>query len=184
LIARIGYPGTGATPIVLENPSSETPVSNYRVVAIPDAIANRVRETRRSPGYGHPVHSEVATGHGPCRLCLRAFRIGTDRRLLFTYDAFRGHEPMPLPGPIFIHESACERHPEDAGFPTDLLRRNLTLNAYARGRKLVNVRYIADGEPDAAIGDLLSQRAIDYIHVRDTEAGCYDFRIERVVTQA
>ena len=91
---------------------------------------------------------------------------------------------MPLPGPVFIHESACERHHEDAGFPSDLVSHRLTLNAYASGRKLVNVRYVVDGNPEPAIVDLLSRTDVDYIHVRDTDAGCYDFRIERLVTQA
>jgi hypothetical protein len=90
---------------------------------------------------------------------------------------------MPLPGPVFIHEARCERHNENAGLPRDLVGHKLTLNAYAHGRKLVNVRYVADGEAEAAVEALLSQVDVDYIHVRDTDAGCYDFRIERVVTQ-
>jgi hypothetical protein len=159
-------------------------MSNYRVVALSNDIATKVRTTLKSPGYGHPVHSEVATGYGPCRVCLRAFRVGTDRRLLFTYDPFRDLEDMPLPGPVFVHESPCERYHEDAGFPRDLVGHRLTLNAYARGRKLVNVRYAAVGEAEAAVDALLSHVDVDYIHIRDTDAGCYDFRVERVVTQA
>ena len=30
-----------------------------------------------------------------------------------------------------------------------------------------------------AVSRLLSRPDVDYLHVRDTEAGCYDFRIER-----
>jgi len=37
----------------------------YRVVAVQDQMAGAVRQTLRSPGYGHPAHIEVATGHGP-----------------------------------------------------------------------------------------------------------------------
>jgi hypothetical protein len=154
-------------------------VTRYHVVAIPDKVAATVRRTRKSPGSGHPAHAEVATAYGPCRLCLRTFQIGSDRRLLFTYDPFHGQEPFPLPGPVFIHESECERHPEEGGFPPDVIRHSLTLNAYARGRRLVDVRYVADGNPEAPIQDLLSRDDVDYIHVRDTDAGCYDFRIER-----
>jgi hypothetical protein len=43
----------------------------------------------------------------------------------------------------------------------------------------VDVRYVTDGNPETAINDLLSRDHVDYIHVRDTDAGCYDFRIER-----
>ena len=48
-------------------------------------VADEVRRTRRSPGYGHPAHLEVAAGTGPCRCCLRPFVPGKDQRLLFTY---------------------------------------------------------------------------------------------------
>jgi hypothetical protein len=154
-------------------------MSAYRVIAIPDKVATIVRSTRRSPGYGHPVHAEIATAYGPCRLCLRTFQVGTDSRLLFTYDPFHGQEPFPLPGPVFIHESPCDRHAEDAGFPVDLIPHRLTLNAYGRGRRLAAVEYVTAGNPDTAIEALLARPDVDYIHVRDTDAGCYDCRIER-----
>jgi hypothetical protein len=151
----------------------------YRVVAVGDRIANAVRKTLCSPGYGHPAHTEVATGHGPCRQCLRTFTVGSERRILFTYDPFYGKENLPLPGPIFIHENDCERYPEDGGFPVDMLSHRLTLNAYARGRRLVAQKYVANGVVAPELERLLRDRDVSYIHVRDTDAGCYDFLIER-----
>jgi hypothetical protein len=92
---------------------------SFRVAAIPTKVADLVRSTMRSPGYGHPAHTEIATGYGPCRHCLRDFQLGKDRRILFTYDPFYGIEPLPLPGPIFIHAGACERFPVmEAFLPT------------------------------------------------------------------
>ena len=44
----------------------------YRIVAIPEAVAQALRATGNSPHYGHPAHTEAATGSGPCRQCLRA----------------------------------------------------------------------------------------------------------------
>jgi hypothetical protein len=151
----------------------------YRTIAIPTSAAESVRATLASPRYGHPAHSEIATGYGPCRHCLRTFRIGNERRILFTYDPFDGLEPLPLPGPVFVHAEACERHPEDGGFPEELRAHPLTFNGYARGRRLTAQEYVNDGEVEAVIGRLLARRDVDYIHVRDTEAGCYDLRIER-----
>ena len=157
----------------------------YRVVALDPETARKVRESRRSPGYGHPVHSEIATGYGPCRLCLRDFEIGVDRRLLFTCDPFFGLEDYPLPGPVFIHEAECDRHPEDQGFPVDLLAHRLTLNAYGRGRRLrAEERVEAAGAIESAVGRLLSRPDVDYLLVRDTDAGCYDFRIEHATAAA
>jgi len=151
----------------------------YRVVAVPDEVARAVRETGRSPRYGHPTHADVAQGYGPCRLCLRFFRRGEERRILFTYDAFEGTETLPLPGPVFIHESPCVRYPEDGGFPTHLGEHRLTLNAYGHGRQLRAETIVDDGRVEPAIERLLDRTDVDYIHVRDTNAGCYDLRIER-----
>ena len=154
-------------------------MQEYRVVAVGDGLANAVRRTMKSPGYGHPAHVETATGYGPCRQCLRTFDIGTERRILFTYDAFHGKEDLPLPGPVFIHEEPCERYPEDGGFPVDMMAHKLTLNAYSAGRALIAQKYILDGIVEPELEVLLSDMNVDYIHVRDTAAGCYDFSIER-----
>ena len=151
----------------------------FRVIAIPRDIADAVRSTRTSPGYGHPAHAEVAGGYGPCRHCLRTFTVRRDRRVLFTYDAFRGAEPLPLPGPVFVHEVPCERYDEDGGFPADVRSHPLTFNAYGRGRYLRAQEYVADGDVESVIERLLARSDVDYIHVRDTHAGCFDFAIER-----
>jgi hypothetical protein len=151
----------------------------YRFLAISEATAEKVRRTRKSPGYGHPVHGEIATGYGPCRLCLRDFVVGVERRLLFTLDPFHGLEPFPLPGPVFIHEVECDRHPEHGGFPADLLRHDLTLAAYARGRLLRAEERVTGAEIEPTIARQLARDDVDYLHVRDTPAGCYDLRVER-----
>ena len=152
---------------------------SIRIVAIPTAVAESVRATMKAPGYGHPAHIEVATGHGPCRHCLRTFAVGMDRRTLFTYDRFADVESLPLPGPVFIHAEPCERYPEDAGFPEDLRAHGLTLEAYKRGRLLLAREYVTDGNVEPAIDRLFARPDVDYIHVNNTEAGCFDFRIER-----
>ncbi|HEX5832055.1 MAG TPA: DUF1203 domain-containing protein, partial [Gemmatimonadaceae bacterium] len=90
-----------------------------------------------------------------------------------------GAETLALPGPVFIHEARCERYPEDGGFPRELARHALTFNAYGRGRKLRAQEHVADGAVEPVIARLLTRPDVDYIHVRDTEAGCFDFAIVR-----
>jgi hypothetical protein len=60
-----------------------------------------------------------------------------------------------------------------------MVSRHLTLNAYAPGRRLVAQSYVSNGDIEAELQRLLEERAVAYIHVRDTKAGCYDFSIER-----
>jgi hypothetical protein len=150
----------------------------YRVIAIPEAVATGVRATRKSPFGNHPAHLEFATGHGPCRLCLQTFSIGQEQRILFTYDQFAGIEVMPLPGPVFIHQAECTRYAEEAGFPEGLLSHALTLTCYGRGRKLLGQEFVTDGDVEPVIERLFAGPGAEYIQVSDTQAGCYDFRIE------
>ena len=152
---------------------------NIRVIAIPSEIAGEVRTTSQAPVYGHPVTASLATGYGPCRHCLREFEIGRENRILFTYDAFHGIEPLPLPGPVFIHEEACARYDESAGFPEPARTHPLTLVAYGKGRIHRDEHHVTDGKVEPLLERLLSRDDVDYVHVRDTDAGCYDFRIER-----
>lgn len=155
----------------------------YRVVAVSDEIAQAARLEMKSPQYGHPAHVETAKGYGPCRSCLQTFRTGEEQRLLFTFNPFEGLDSYPSPGPIFIHHEACSRY-EAPGFPAALRELPLTLEGYGRGRWLVARERIVNGEVEGAIARLFAHEAIDYIHVRNTEAGCYIARIERAPAEA
>ena len=150
-----------------------------RVVAIPTGVAEKVRRTLRAPVYGFPAHTELATDGAPCRHCLRTILANKQRRILFTYDRFAGVESLPQPGPIYVHADACLRHSEDAGFPEELRGSLRTIEAYARGRRLVAQEYVADGKFEPAIEKLFSQSEVDYLQVHSTTAGCFTFRIER-----
>ncbi len=150
-----------------------------RFIAIPTAIADTVRATGKAPRYGHPVHVETATGYGPCRHCLRTFSIGEESRTLFTYDPFDGLDPVPLPGPVFIHTDDCARYPEDGGYPEVLRQYAAVLTAYGPQRRLIAEVHVHDGTQAAGAEQLLEQPGVAYVHVRDKSAGCYDLRIER-----
>ncbi|MGD0426942.1 MAG: DUF1203 domain-containing protein [Candidatus Acidiferrales bacterium] len=150
-----------------------------RVIAIPTDIAEAVRRTHKDPHYGHPAHTETGGAGAPCRHCLQLIAAGAEKATLFTYDAFERLESLPLPGPVYIHAEACERYPENGGFPAVLRNSPRTLNAYARGRRLVATEYVENGTVEAGIEKLFAREDVDYIHVRSTTAGCYTFRIER-----
>src|SRR5580765_2995370 len=125
-------------------------MQTIRIVAIPSEIAESVRATRLAPVYGFPAQVETATESAPCRHCLRQINAGVER-ILFTYDRFTGVEILPQPGPVFIHAGACERYPENGGFPDELRSSPRTLEAYARGRRLLTTEYVGDGSMDPAI---------------------------------
>jgi hypothetical protein len=154
-------------------------MEHFRVVAIPTAVVEAVRATMQAPGYGFPAHSETGADAAPCRHCLRLIPSAVARRILFTYDRFAGVESLPLPGPVYIHAEACDRYPENAGFPEELRGSPRTLEGYARGRRLLAQKYVTDGKMESVIDEIFGSSGVDYIHVNSTTAGCYTFRIER-----
>jgi Protein of unknown function (DUF1203) len=154
-------------------------MSEFRMIAITSLLADKVRETKLSPGYGHPVTAKVATGHGPCRHCLRPFAVGKDVRMLFTLNPFEGVAPIPQPGPVFIHEEACERYDETAGYPAELLPFAAVLDGYDADQMVRSRRMVSDGSQESAVREMMSDPLISYVMVRDGSAGCFDLRVER-----
>ena len=121
-----------------------------RVLPIDAVIADQVRRELRSPQYGHPATVERARSYGPCRQCLRTFRSGEEDRILFTYNPVPKDAGLPDPGPVFIHKDPCT--------PFEGVER---------------------GDVEAAAARMLADRAIDYVQLRNAEAGCFIARIER-----
>jgi hypothetical protein len=151
-------------------------MNGYRVVALHQQTVDEVRNSLRAPEYGHPAHVEVATGYGPCRLCLNPFRKNQEERVLFTYNPFPKPE-MPCPGPIFVHKGSCPRY-EGSGFPPGLLGLPLTIEGYDAGGLAVR-RAPVTSDTDAAVEEVLSSPDVVHAHIRNTEAGCFIARIER-----
>ncbi len=151
----------------------------FQVRPIPAEIVSEARQTRRSPRYGHPAHAELATGYGPCRACLRTFAVGKESRLLFTYNPFNGVDPYPSPGPVFVHEEECAPFASDSNVPEDLRTLPLMLEGYGRDRWIIARERPLSDQIEAAIERLFSNRAVEYIHVRNFEAGCFIATVER-----
>lgn len=154
-------------------------MQSYRVIPIPVQIASRVRETMASPQYGHPAYASVAKSYGPCRSCLRTFDVGSDTRILFTYNPFEGLDSYPSPGPIFVHQNSCESFTAEQAFPEKLRNLPLTFEGYGEDRWIVARERARGQEIEPVIDRLLSNPMVRYVHIRNTEAGCFIARIDR-----
>jgi hypothetical protein len=82
-----------------------------------------------------------------------------------------------------VHADACTRYSEDAGFPEELRGSPRTVEAYARGRRLLSQEHVADGKFEPVIEKLLVQPNVDCLQVNSTTAGCFTFRIERAAAK-
>jgi hypothetical protein len=157
----------------------EVPVMSFIVRGIPQDIADEVRRTRRSPGYGHPAHEEVATGSGPCRCCLKPFEPGRDRRLLFTYRPAGDQSSLMAPGPVFIHAQHCDAYTGE-GFPADLRSLPLAFEARASGSRVAKLATGVSDSAEIEIGRLLADEDNGWLHVRHAQAGCFIARVDRL----
>ena len=150
---------------------------SLRFVGIPEEVAREVRETMRAPEYGHPAHKAIAQGYGPCRLCLRAFRRGEEERVLFTYNPSTEPDGLPAPGPVFIHAEPCARY-DSTELPPDFQALPMVIEGYRAGGWLVAQAAVAAQEPESVIAGVLARNGVDYVRIRNAEAGCFMARVE------
>ncbi len=154
-------------------------MAGFQVFAIEPALAEKVRTTLKSPQYGHPAHVELAAGYGPCRACLKQFRVGKEDRILFTYNPLAGLDDYPSPGPVFIHAQTCAIFAEIGKFPEELRSLPLTLEGYGKDRWIIVRERPSAPDIEGSIERLLHTPGVEYVHVRNTEAGCFIARIGR-----
>ena len=150
--------------------------THFTVHGLPPDVAEHVREYGLDPVWGHAARTEAATGFGPCRSCLRTFRVGEELRTLFTHDSYAGVAAYPQPGPVYIHTDACEPWAGD-GFPPGLVTLKLTFEAVAEGPRVVALERTEGEGVDEAIARLLALPGVDFVNVRNTEAGCFVARV-------
>ena len=151
----------------------------YRVSGISEDLAQTVRSTLHSPQYGHPAHVEIASGYGPCRQCLKTFNQGQEERILFTYQPFVSPGALPAPGPVFIHREDCRQYAE-LRFPEELRAIPLVLESYGERGILLDQQRVGERTVETVIEEQLAGPRVEYLHVRNAEAGCFIARVERV----
>jgi Protein of unknown function (DUF1203) len=85
---------------------------------------------------------------------------------------------FPQPGPVYIHAVHCDRY-DCTGFPPDLRALELTFEALAPGPRVVALER-NDGEgAEGVIERLLDLPDVDFVNIRNTEAGCFVARVDR-----
>ena len=98
--------------------------------------------------------------------------------MLFTYDSYAGVAEFPQPGPVYVHEDDCARY-DGEGFPPDLRELKLTFEGIAAGPRVIALERTNGDGVDDAINRLLQDCDVDFVNVRNTEAGCFVARVDR-----
>ncbi|HEY4196457.1 MAG TPA: DUF1203 domain-containing protein [Mucilaginibacter sp.] len=159
-------------------------MSNFRIVPLSKGDVQRIRENRKDD-FGHEVIEQLATGLGPCRVSLKPFEKGVDKRLLFTHSPFEVDNAYNQPGPVFINAADVEEYTDVYRFPPEIKANKksfpLTLIGYNKQQMMVLTRLVGDGDVDEMINEVFEQnQGVDYLHVRNSQACCFICKIERI----
>ena len=158
-------------------------MSNFQVVPLPAATAQRIR-TSRQDDYGNAVVEQVATGYGLCRVSLRPFAPGQDRRLLFSCSPFEQANAFNQNGPVFITSTEVAPYATTDRFPpeikADKVNFPLSLVGYSADQRMVFTRLVGEADADELIEQVLATNPdIAYLHARNAEAQCFICQINR-----
>lgn len=159
-------------------------MGNFRIVPLSGEYAHRIREEMKDD-FGHEVVEQLATGYGPCRVSLKPFRPGIDKRFLFSHSPFKIDNAFNQPGPVFIHADDVDEYSEVDRFPRQLKadKKNfpLTLIGYNHHQQMTYSRMVGDDDVDELIECIFKKHEdVEYLHARNAEAGCFICKIERL----
>lgn len=159
-------------------------MKKFKIVPLSKAYAEKVK-TSMMDNFGHPLVEKLATGSGPCRVSLKPFVVGVDKRLLLTHSPFENDNAYNQTGPIFINSDDVEPYADIYRFPPEIKANKqsfpLTLIGYDKDQQMVLSKLVGDNDVDDLIVELFDQRDdIEYLHARNAEACCFICKIERL----
>jgi hypothetical protein len=159
-------------------------METFRIVPLSAELAAGIRASRKDD-FGNEVIEQLATGHGPCRVSLRPFRVGVDKRLLFAHSPFSKLNAFNQPGPVFIHAAEVKPYQDVHRFPpeikADKVNFPLTLVGYSLDQRMVYSRLVGKDDVDNLITEIFAAHPeVACLHARNAEACCFICAIERM----
>jgi hypothetical protein len=159
-------------------------MNKFKIVPISMDYATKIKSAGIDD-FGNEVIEQVATGQGPCRVSLRPFIKGVDKRLLIKHSPFEKDNAFNQPGPVFINSDDVEEYSDIYRFPPEIKANKksfpLSLIGYNGDQKMVYTQLVGDADVDELIGDIFDNNAdVQYLHARNAEACCFICKIERV----
>jgi hypothetical protein len=158
-------------------------MNKFKIVPISKDYAQKIRLTMQDD-FGHQVTEKIATGAGPCRVSLKPFVKGADKRMVFTHSPFGADNAYNQPGPVFIKSLEVAEYADIHRFPPEIKADKqsfpLTLIGYDSAQQMAFTRLVGDADVDELIAEIIDSRAdIAYLHARNAQACCFICKIER-----
>jgi hypothetical protein len=158
-------------------------MTQFKIVPLSKTYAASIRQ-HGVDAFGHPLVEQLATGKGPCRVSLKPFVKGQDKRLLLSHSPFAIDNAFNQPGPIFIHSEEVEEYSDVHRFPPQIKADKesfpLTLLGYSNDQRMVLTELVGERDVDDLIKIIFEKHPeVEYLHARNAKACCYICRIER-----
>lgn len=159
-------------------------MKKFKIVPLSKAYAAKIRATGKDQ-FGHDVVEQIATGSGPCRVSLKPFTKGVDKRILFSHSPFTIDNAFNQPGPVFINKEDVEEYTDVYRFPPEIKANKksfpLSLIGYDNKQMMVFTQLVGDDDVDELIPRIFElYPEVEYLHARNAQACCYICKIERV----
>src|SRR6266540_921641 len=161
-------------------------MKKFKIIPLSKAYAAQIRATGKDE-FGHDVVEQIATGSGPCRVSLKPFTKGVDKRILISHSPFTVDNAFNQPGPVFINKEDVEEYTEVYRFPPEIKANKksfpLSLIGYDKNQMMVFTQLVGNDDVDELISRIFElYPEVEYLHARNAEACCYICKIERTIS--
>ena len=156
---------------------------SFRIVPLSREYVSRVMALGRDDFGNEPIE-QIAGGFGPCRVSLRPFVPGVDRRVLISHSPFATANAFNQPGPVFFNAADVDEYRDVHRFPPEIKADKtnfpLTLIGYSDDQRMVFAELVGDRDVDEMIPRIFAEHSdVEVLHARNAEAGCFICKIER-----
>jgi hypothetical protein len=125
-----------------------------------------------------PIRQVADSSPGwPCRRCLRDAEVG-EVLLLVPYDPWTVQSPFRQPGPVFVHERACEPW-VGTGLPEQQTSRLLSVRVIDHDGMQVAGVVVPGSRLSAHLDEAFSTADTAFVHLHNAGPGCFAARVDR-----
>jgi len=155
--------------------------TNFKISAISNTYKPLFELTSEELAEKNIVKMVVDTNPGfPCRVSLEDAEIG-EEVLLLSLEYHKTTSPYRATGPVFIRKNAIKADLAVNEIPKMLFQRQQTLRVYDSNGMMIAAKSPSAKETRKEIEALLMNSKASYIQIHNTNPGCYNCVVNRVV---
>ncbi len=154
---------------------------NFKISAIDNTYNSLFKRTTEELAKKNMVKMRVNSNPGfPCRVSLEDALIG-EEVLLLPFEYHKTTSPYKASCPVFIRKNAVKANLAVNEIPTMLFKRQQTLRVYDTNGMMIAAKSSRTDDIRKEIETLFMNPKASYIQVHNTNPGCYNCQVDRIV---